>query len=149
MAAYASLITGRYPHNTEAEELHWRTVLAGIDSPTPLPFDRPRTSVAEVRTSADAGITLSEADTAALHAFARANRLTASAVVQGAWALLLAQYSGRSTVCFGTTVSGRPSTTLFSPSMGCVHIGWPVTGENAATMAADTPACRPTTSSAC
>jgi amino acid adenylation domain-containing protein/non-ribosomal peptide synthase protein (TIGR01720 family) len=92
-----------------AAERHWRRVLADIEAPTPLPFDRPRSTVTEVSTSGRLEVGLSEEDTAALYAFARANRLTPGTVVQGAWALLLAQYSGQRTVCFGTTVAGRPT----------------------------------------
>ena len=35
--------------------------------------------------------------------------LTVNTVLQGAWALLLARYSGSEDVVFGTTVSGRPA----------------------------------------
>jgi non-ribosomal peptide synthetase component F len=38
----------------------------------------------------------------------RSSRLTLSTLIQGAWALLLSRYSGRSDVLFGVTVSGRP-----------------------------------------
>jgi amino acid adenylation domain-containing protein/non-ribosomal peptide synthase protein (TIGR01720 family) len=92
-----------------AAERHWRGVLAGVEAPTPLPYDRPRSTVTEVATSARVESGLSKEDTAALYAFARANRLTAGAVVQGAWALLLATYGGQRTVCFGATVAGRPA----------------------------------------
>ena len=43
-----------------------------------------------------------------LQALARSHRLTLSTLIQGAWALLLSRYSGRSDVLFGVTVSGRP-----------------------------------------
>ncbi|TDV57554.1 non-ribosomal peptide synthase protein (TIGR01720 family)/amino acid adenylation domain-containing protein [Actinophytocola oryzae] len=92
-----------------AAERHWRGVLAGIEAPTPLPYDRPRSTVTEVSTSARLECGLSEEESAALYAFARANRLTPGAVVQGAWALLLACYSGQRSVCFGATVAGRPA----------------------------------------
>jgi len=92
-----------------AAERYWRGVLADIEAPTPLPFDRPRSTVSEVSTSSQFEVGLSEQDTARLYAFARANRLTAGTVVQGAWALLLARYSGQRTVCFGATVAGRPT----------------------------------------
>ncbi|WP_234425522.1 non-ribosomal peptide synthetase, partial [Streptomyces kebangsaanensis] len=39
----------------------------------------------------------------------RRHRLTLNTLVQGAWALLLARFSGEREVCFGTTVSGRPA----------------------------------------
>ncbi|OLF16234.1 hypothetical protein BU204_17860 [Actinophytocola xanthii] len=92
-----------------AAEHHWRGVLAGIEAPTPLPYDRPRSTATEVSTSARLECALSDEDTAALYAFARANRVTPGAVVQGAWALLLARYSGQRRVCFGSTVAGRPA----------------------------------------
>ncbi|GGS58598.1 hypothetical protein GCM10010171_61960 [Actinokineospora fastidiosa] len=92
----------------EAAE-HWRGVLAGITAPTPLPCDRPRASVDEPSTTAHTETTLSEEDSAALDAFARAHGLTTGTVVLGAWALLLSAHSGHKRVCFGTTVSGRPA----------------------------------------
>jgi non-ribosomal peptide synthetase component F len=46
---------------------------------------------------------------AALRELARAHHLTLGTLVQGAWALLLARYSGRSDVVFGITVAGRPA----------------------------------------
>ena len=46
--------------------------------------------------------------TAALEDLGRSRRLTLSTLLQGAWALLLSRYSGRTDVLFGVTVSGRP-----------------------------------------
>ncbi|MCP4657237.1 MAG: amino acid adenylation domain-containing protein [bacterium] len=43
-----------------------------------------------------------------LEALARRRHLTLSTVFQGAWALLLSRYSGRSEVFSGTVVAGRP-----------------------------------------
>ena len=43
-----------------------------------------------------------------LQDLARSRRLTLSTLIQGAWALLLGRYSGRSDVVFGVTVAGRP-----------------------------------------
>ncbi|SDI12815.1 non-ribosomal peptide synthase domain TIGR01720/amino acid adenylation domain-containing protein [Actinokineospora alba] len=90
-------------------EEHWRPVLAEVTAPTPLPFDRPRSSVAQPTTSARTDVALSVQETTALYDFAKAQGLTPGTVVQGAWALLLAQYSGQRQVCFGATVSGRPA----------------------------------------
>ncbi|RLK61736.1 non-ribosomal peptide synthase protein (TIGR01720 family)/amino acid adenylation domain-containing protein [Actinokineospora cianjurensis] len=95
-----------------AAELHWRCVLGDLEAPTPLPFDRPRASVPQPTTSARLDITLTDAETERLTRFAKDHRLTLGTVVQGAWALLLAQNSGHRTggqVCFGATVSGRPA----------------------------------------
>jgi non-ribosomal peptide synthetase component F/thioesterase domain-containing protein/acyl carrier protein len=44
-----------------------------------------------------------------LRALARQGQLTASSLVQGAWALLLSRLGGRREVVFGTVVSGRPA----------------------------------------
>ncbi|UVM20188.1 non-ribosomal peptide synthase/polyketide synthase [Pseudomonas wadenswilerensis] len=41
--------------------------------------------------------------------FARQQKVTMNTLVQAAWALLLARYSGQQTVAFGATVSGRPA----------------------------------------
>ncbi|QCW27252.1 amino acid adenylation domain-containing protein [Lysobacter enzymogenes] len=46
--------------------------------------------------------------TARLEAQARRRGLTINTLLQGAWALLLAQATGQQDVCFGITVSGRP-----------------------------------------
>ncbi|MEU4805249.1 amino acid adenylation domain-containing protein [Actinosynnema sp. NPDC023587] len=91
----------------EAAERHWRQVLGSFESPTPLPVDRPATGSAT--SSERHAVELTEADSARLYEFARAHRVTPSAIVQGAWALLLARSSGQRDVCFGATVSGRPA----------------------------------------
>ncbi|MEU7481582.1 amino acid adenylation domain-containing protein [Lentzea sp. NPDC042327] len=90
---------------TEAEE-HWRRVLGGFAAPTPLPLDRPAAPGHATRTAAWTTVTLPGGE---LREFAQRNGLTLNAVVQGAWALLLARYSGQDDVCFGSTVSGRPA----------------------------------------
>jgi amino acid adenylation domain-containing protein/non-ribosomal peptide synthase protein (TIGR01720 family) len=44
-----------------------------------------------------------------LEKLAREQQVTLNTVIQGAWALVLAAYTGHSDVIFGTTVSGRPA----------------------------------------
>jgi amino acid adenylation domain-containing protein len=51
---------------------------------------------------------LSLLDTAALNALCARRRLTASVVVQVAWAILLSMYAREQDVIFGLTVAGRP-----------------------------------------
>ncbi|MFI8214592.1 non-ribosomal peptide synthase/polyketide synthase [Streptomyces sp. NPDC085932] len=51
---------------------------------------------------------LDPAATESLAAWARSRGVTMNTVVQGAWALALAQATGRDDVVFGATVSGRP-----------------------------------------
>ena len=53
--------------------------------------------------------TLSNAQTQALQAFARDQKVTLNSVIQAAWLLLLARYTGQDTVAFGATVAGRPA----------------------------------------
>ncbi|NBH08192.1 non-ribosomal peptide synthetase, partial [Amycolatopsis sp. SID8362] len=92
---------------SEAEN-HWREALSGFTTPTPLPYDR-RPREAHRAESADAVLVeLTPAESAGVHAAAKAAALTVNTVVQGAWALLLSRYAGESDVLFGTTVSGRP-----------------------------------------
>ncbi|MFE6226449.1 amino acid adenylation domain-containing protein [Streptomyces sp. NPDC057854] len=85
----------------------WEEALHGLEEPT---------LVAPGAAPAGAGampsmlpVTLSEEETEALTATARAHGLTLNAVVQGAWALVLSLLTGRDDVVFGQTVHGRPA----------------------------------------
>ncbi|MBB5803971.1 amino acid adenylation domain-containing protein/non-ribosomal peptide synthase protein (TIGR01720 family) [Saccharothrix ecbatanensis] len=101
---YVAWLTRQDDH--DEAEAYWRGVLGTVDAPTPLPADRP----APHGTSSERlPMTLTEAESGQLYEFARRHRLTPSAIVQGAWALLLAHSSGKRDVCFGATVSGRPA----------------------------------------
>ncbi|MGK5682605.1 amino acid adenylation domain-containing protein [Actinoplanes sp. URMC 104] len=83
----------------------WRDALAGLEEPTLVAPGAPSTAgLPEV-----AEIVLDEAATAELTAAARSHGLTLNTVVQGAWALLLAELTGRDDLVFGATVSGRPA----------------------------------------
>ncbi|MGH3991453.1 MAG: condensation domain-containing protein, partial [Pseudonocardiaceae bacterium] len=92
----------------EAEE-YWRRVLAGFESPTPLPYDRAPAKVHATRSAEWLSFELGEGQSGRLYEFARHHRLALNSVIQGVWALLLSRYSGRGDVCFGATVSGRPA----------------------------------------
>ncbi|HEV2782817.1 MAG TPA: non-ribosomal peptide synthase/polyketide synthase [Actinophytocola sp.] len=92
-----------------AAEGHWRAVLAGFDTPTPLPYDRQPVEAHRTESSESVRVRLGERDSGGLHRMARRNGLTVNTIVQGAWALLLSRYSGSTDVVFGTTVSGRPA----------------------------------------
>ncbi|MFC9249699.1 amino acid adenylation domain-containing protein, partial [Streptomyces sp. NPDC057136] len=88
----------------EQARAYWRDYLAGITEPTTLGVERAtgdqgreEAHVTLSRTAAESGL----AD------FARRHRLTVNTVVQGAWALVLALYSGVDDVVFGVTSSGR------------------------------------------
>ncbi|GAB2963519.1 non-ribosomal peptide synthase/polyketide synthase [Saccharothrix stipae] len=89
-----------------AVESYWRGVLAGFDTPTPLPFDRAPAEAHRAESSAQIVLDL---PAERLDAVARTHGLTVNTLVQGAWAVLLARTSGQRDVVFGSTVSGRPA----------------------------------------
>ncbi|MET9443778.1 non-ribosomal peptide synthase/polyketide synthase [Streptomyces sp. NPDC006610] len=105
-ADYAAWLAAR---DTAAAEEHWKAALAGYTAPTPLPYDRRPAPGAAARSGTWLSRRLGAHGTARLTDFARRHRLTLNTLVQGAWALLLARWSGEREVCFGTTVSGRPA----------------------------------------
>ncbi len=100
---YAAWLAGR---DTAAAQAHWRARLADFRQPAILP--EPPLRAANAHDMRVCRQTLDEADTEALNALARNARVTLNTLVQGAWALLLARYTGLRDVTFGVTVSGRP-----------------------------------------
>ncbi|WP_327071270.1 non-ribosomal peptide synthase/polyketide synthase [Kitasatospora sp. NBC_01302] len=103
---YAAWLAAR---DTDRAVEHWRQTLAGLSAPTALPYDRRPEQHTTARSADWLSQQLDEAATGRLTAFARRHRLTLNTLVQGAWALLLSRWSGEAQVCFGTTVSGRPT----------------------------------------
>ena len=99
--AYVAYLSALSPAKREA---FWRGYLQGFSAPTPLPGEG--ASAGEPR-SGEQRSRLSDDESRALSAFLRKHRLTMSTLVQGAWAILLARYSGERDVVFGSTVSGR------------------------------------------
>ncbi|MGH9823636.1 MAG: condensation domain-containing protein, partial [Blastocatellia bacterium] len=90
-------------------EKYWRQLLKGLSEPTTLGMDGPGNNRAGDAGQAEERLSLSKADTARLVDYAKAERVTLSTIVQGAWAVLLSRYSGQADVLFGMTVSGRPA----------------------------------------
>jgi amino acid adenylation domain-containing protein len=96
-------------------EAFWRQTLAGFAAPTPLGIDRidridrPVPEGAGSADLAEETLRIPAGATAALQAFAARSKLTLNTVSLGAWALLLARYSGEEDVVFGGVVSGRPA----------------------------------------
>ncbi|MYW49257.1 condensation domain-containing protein, partial [Streptomyces sp. SID161] len=126
MAAHAALVRGERPRLPERRPFadyaawlaardtgqareHWLGALAGLGGPTPLPYDRRPAPGDTARSGTWLSRRLGVAHTRRLQEFARRHRITLNTLVQGAWALLLARWSGEREVCFGTTVSGRPA----------------------------------------
>ncbi|WP_250029477.1 non-ribosomal peptide synthetase [Paractinoplanes maris] len=89
----------------DASERVWRDALAGLEEPTLVNPGAPGTAVLPRVVER----VLDEPATDRLTRAARSHGLTLNTVVQGAWALLLAELTGRDDVVFGATVSGRPA----------------------------------------
>jgi alpha-ketoglutarate-dependent taurine dioxygenase len=87
----------------DAEE-YWRTSLAGWKSPTPLPLDR---ADSDGGTAGHQEFQLDSVATANVSAVLRSRQLTWNSLVLGVWAMLLAAWSGRLDVVFGTVLLGR------------------------------------------
>ncbi|MFT4128104.1 MAG: amino acid adenylation domain-containing protein, partial [Gordonia sp. (in: high G+C Gram-positive bacteria)] len=102
---YADFLDWLHRQDRAAARQAWRAELSGVDGPTLVGGgatatvdEMPREHVVRI----DAGTT------AALEQVARTHHVTTSTVVQFAWAVLLSRLTGRQTVTFGETVSGRP-----------------------------------------
>ncbi|GAB3738563.1 hypothetical protein GCM10027598_66990 [Amycolatopsis oliviviridis] len=89
----------------EVARAAWRDELAGPDTPTTVAAPDPA-RVPDIHTTV---VELSTELTDGLARFARGHDLTLNTVVQGAWAVVLAQLAGRDDVVFGATASGRPA----------------------------------------
>lgn len=89
----------------------WGEMLSGLEGPTDIPVLRPGASLRKHTPIVNLGVrntVLSERLTERLTTLARAERVTLNAVIQLAWAHLLAGYAGGvDDVVFGTVVSGR------------------------------------------
>ncbi|MGW2047297.1 amino acid adenylation domain-containing protein [Streptomyces sp. NPDC001858] len=106
-ASYRSHIAWLRQQDREAARAHWRSAVEGVTGPTPVPV------VATAKTGAGAATTrpqrLADDVTAAVGRLARENKITVNTVLQAAWALTLARYSGESDVLFGNTATERMS----------------------------------------
>ncbi|MET7745670.1 amino acid adenylation domain-containing protein [Streptomyces sp. NPDC005385] len=91
----------------DTAEKAWREALDGLDGPTLLAPEAARagTPLLPRRITAE----LSRAETRALTELARASGVTLNTVMQGAWAQVLAEATGRHDVVFGATVALRPA----------------------------------------
>lgn len=87
----------------------WCQQLSGLSCPTILgqqgPVKRPRHNVYEYK---EKHFTFSTEETQSLKHFARQSHLTMNTLLQGAWAILLNQYTDQADVTFGAAFSGRP-----------------------------------------
>ncbi|MGW7446189.1 amino acid adenylation domain-containing protein [Kitasatospora sp. NPDC054795] len=90
----------------EADRAAWKGVLDGVDEGTLLV---PGAGAAEPALPQELFAEVDEELTARLTAWAGRHGLTLNTVVQGAWAVLLGELTGRRDVLFGCVGSGRPA----------------------------------------
>ncbi|MEW6612820.1 MAG: amino acid adenylation domain-containing protein [Pseudomonadota bacterium] len=104
--AYRDFIDWCDRQDRDGAEIYWRGLLRGIESPTRLPVAglgvTPGAQSPGVRR-----LRLSAAGSERLQDFAARHGLRLSTLIEGAWALLLARYSGEAEVLFGSVHSGR------------------------------------------
>ncbi|MBV9772388.1 MAG: non-ribosomal peptide synthetase, partial [Gemmatimonadetes bacterium] len=97
--SYRDYVAWLLRQDLAAAETYWRATLRGFAGPTPLGVDRaPDAAASGPAAFGAAGRLLSADATAGLQSFARQHRLTVNALVQGAWGVLLARYSGEEDV---------------------------------------------------
>ncbi|MFD7507646.1 amino acid adenylation domain-containing protein, partial [Streptomyces sp. NPDC059850] len=89
-----------------ADRAAWAEVMEGFDEPSLL---APPVAKAVPALPEQLELALDADATSSLTRRARSLGVTTSSVVQTAWALVLAQFTGRDDVVFGATVSGRPA----------------------------------------
>ena len=103
--AYREYVSWLGAQGTSAAEPFWKDTFHGFSGPTRLNLPRP---LDPAGLYGERWSEMSEETTDRLKAVARAQQLTLNTFVQGAWALLLARYTGQRDVVFGTSVAGRP-----------------------------------------
>ena len=92
-------------HDASESEGYWRGQLDGM-GPTPVGW-RTGAKALSAERFGEASAVLDAELLERLQGFARSQRLTMNTLIQGAWAMLLGRYSGRSDVIFGGAVNGR------------------------------------------
>ncbi|MFC5288277.1 amino acid adenylation domain-containing protein [Actinokineospora guangxiensis] len=97
---YESHLARLATRDRDADTEAWRSAFACLDEPTLIAPGAPRTGVLPGTLHAPLPENLADA--------ARAHGVTANALVQAAWAMVLFERTGRTDVVFGSTVSGRP-----------------------------------------
>jgi natural product biosynthesis luciferase-like monooxygenase protein len=105
-SAFLDWLPGR---NRAGDERHWRELLDGVTSSTPLPGGE-GTPPGRDGSRREQIVQLTADETAAVAAFAASIGVTFNTVVQGAWALLLARHAGVDDVVFGATRVCREGT---------------------------------------
>jgi amino acid adenylation domain-containing protein/non-ribosomal peptide synthase protein (TIGR01720 family) len=90
-------------------ERFWRERLKGVVQPTTIPKPSLRDATLLQHRTDRQRLYLTQRATSDLKALARRHQMTPNTILQGAWGLVLSQYSGNTDVLFGVIVSGRPA----------------------------------------
>jgi amino acid adenylation domain-containing protein/non-ribosomal peptide synthase protein (TIGR01720 family) len=102
---YSQYIAWVESQDKQLAKVHWIRVLQGFSRPSSIQLAEPKDISTEK--SHEVVSVINEQDTTVIQAWARQHKLTLSAVVQGAWALLLRAYGAGDDLVYGVTVSGR------------------------------------------
>ncbi|MFR9731934.1 amino acid adenylation domain-containing protein [Saccharopolyspora sp. MS10] len=106
VARYSGYLEWLARQDVEAAEEAWRAALGTLDEPTLL---APGAAGHTPELPEALVVDLPDGLTGRLAEFARDRELTPNTVVQGVWAILLGQLTGRRDVVFGAVHSGRPA----------------------------------------
>jgi NRPS condensation-like uncharacterized protein len=100
----------------------WRRQLAGFTAPTPLPVDLETSAEKAAARYGERERRLSEAASDRLRALAQQTGVTLNTVFMGAWAALLARYSGEADIVFGATKTGRRGSTAIGLCLNTIPV---------------------------
>ncbi len=104
---YRTYIEWLQRQNFDEAREYWTRYMAGFRAATELPVGEKLTGKTNDRELLE--FRLSERLSQSLQGLAQQHQITPNIIIQGAWALLLARYSGERDIVFGATVSGRPA----------------------------------------
>jgi amino acid adenylation domain-containing protein/non-ribosomal peptide synthase protein (TIGR01720 family) len=100
---YGEFVAWQQRQSLDAARELWTRHFADFHAPPRLVMTHPDALGDHVEVSA----TLTDRETRDLHAFARAHRIAANTVIEGAWALWVARRARHDDVSFGVSVAGR------------------------------------------
>jgi amino acid adenylation domain-containing protein/non-ribosomal peptide synthase protein (TIGR01720 family) len=105
---YRAYIEWLSRQDAASAERFWRDMLGDFTRPTGISALRRSLAHGAQTAQHSAAASLSTEETQAVKQCGRHLHVTVNALIQAAWALLLARYSGEDDVVFGMTVEGRP-----------------------------------------
>ena len=110
-SAYGTFIAWQRARDGAGAKAYWEQALADLEGGTALapalPGGKSEPTVTGTRLPSEVALVLDEATTTRMQQLARASRTTLNAVLQAAWAILLARHTGQVDVCFGYGTSSR------------------------------------------